>query len=355
MPTLRRFAQSSDVTAALNDQSATLKEDGTLPKLFELNGRRVFVAGHRGLVGSAIVRRLADAGCDLVTVGRERLDLLWQSDTERFLRSTKPDVVIVAAGKVGGIHANSTLPAEFIYKNLMIAANLIHGAFRVGVRKLLFLGSSCIYPKLAPQPMIEEELLSGPLEPTNEWYAIAKIAGVKLCQAYRRQYGADYISVMPTNVYGPGDNYHPEDSHVIAALIRRFHDAKQSGSPAVTVWGTGTPRREFIYVDDLADACILVLERYSGEVPLNVGTGTDVTIADLARLVAQVVGYHGELVFDTSRPDGAPRKLLNVSKLSALGWEARTPLAIGLERSYAAFLAQVGGSDTGKGAAYQLS
>ena len=351
MPTLRQFALSSKVMVALNDQSATLKEDGTLPKLFELSGRRVFVAGHRGLVGSAIVRRLAEVECDLVTVGRERLDLSRQGDTEHFLLSTKPDAVIVAAGKVGGIHANGALPAEFIYQNLMIATNLIHGAFRAGVRKLLFLGSSCIYPKLAPQPMIEEELLTGPLEPTNEWYAIAKIAGVKLCQGYRRQYGADYISVMPTNVYGPGDNYHPENSHVIAALIRRFHEAKQSGSPTVTVWGTGTPRREFIFVDDLADACILILERYSGESPLNVGTGEDVTITDLAQLIAQVVGYRGELVFDPSRPDGPPRKLLNISKLRALGWKAQTLLTVGLERSYAAFVAQAGGGAAGNSAA----
>ena len=303
----------------------------------------MFVAGHRGLVGSAIVRRLAQAGCDLVTVGHERLDLLRQNDTEHFLLSAKPDVVIVAAGKVGGIHANSTLPAEFIYENLMIAANLIHGAFRAGVRKLVFLGSSCIYPKRARQPMIEEELLTGPLESTNEWYAVAKIAGVKLCQAYRRQYGADYISVMPTNVYGPGDNYHPKNSHVVAALIRRFHEAKQSGSPTVTVWGTGTPRREFIFVDDLADACILVLERYAEESPLNIGTGEDIMIIDLARLIAQVIGYRGELVFDVSRPDGTPQKLLNISRLRALGWKAETPLTLGLERSYADFLARHGG------------
>jgi GDP-L-fucose synthase len=328
--------------AALNDESAALKKDGASPKLFEVSGRRVFVAGHRGLVGSAIIRRLAQVGCGIVTVDRERLDLLRQNDTEHFLQSAKPDVVIVAAGKVGGIHANSTLPAEFIYENLMIAANLIHGAFRAGVRKLLFLGSSCVYPKRAAQPMIEEELLTGPLESTNEWYAVAKIAGVKLCQAYRRQYGADYISVMPTNVYGPGDNYHPENSHVVAALIRRFHEAKQSGSPTVTVWGTGTPRREFIFVDDLADACILVLERYAEESPLNIGTGEDIMIIDLARLIARVIGYRGELVFDMSRPDGTPQKLLNISRLKALGWKAKTPFTLGLERSYADFLARHG-------------
>jgi GDP-L-fucose synthase len=336
--------------AELNDQSAAPPKGAASPKLFDLSGRRVFVAGHRGLVGSAIARRLAQVQCDLVTVGRNQLDLTRQDETGRFLLSTRADVVIVAAGKVGGIHANSTLPAQFIYENIMIAANLIHGAFRAGVRKLLFLGSSCIYPKLARQPITEEELLSGPLEPTNEWYALAKIAGVKLCQAYRRQYGADYISVMPSNVYGPGDNYHPQNSHVIAALIRRFHEAKQSGSQTVTVWGTGTPRREFIFVDDLAEACILVLEQYSGELHLNIGTGEDITIADLAQRVAQVTGYRGEITFDPSRPDGTPRKLLDISKLTSLGWKAHTPLAVGLARSYVDFLARAVGQGVGKAA-----
>jgi GDP-L-fucose synthase len=247
--------------------------------------------------------------------------------------------------KVGGIHANSTFPAEFIQENLLIATNVIDAAFRAGVGKLLFLGSSCIYPRLAHQPIAEEELLTGPLEPTNEWYAIAKIAGIKLCEAYRRQYGADFISVMPTNVYGPRDNYHPENSHVMAGLIRRFHQAKQSRSPSVTVWGTGKPRREFIFVDDLADACIYLLERYSGESFVNVGTGEDMTIADLARLIAEIVGYRGELVFDTSRPDGTPQKLLNVSKLNALGWKAFTPLRAGLKQTYADFVARANGSD----------
>jgi GDP-L-fucose synthase len=315
-------------------------QSGSPPKRVDLSGRRVFVAGHRGMVGSAIVRRLAKANCTVVTVDRRRLDLLKQEDTERYLAATKPDVVIIAAGKVGGILANTTMPAEFIRDNLVVAANLIHGAYRAGVQKLMFLGSSCIYPKFARQPITEAELLAGPLEPTNEWYAIAKIAGIKLCQAYRRQYGADYVSVMPCNVYGPGDNYHPEHSHVIAALIRRIHEAKVSGSASVTVWGTGTPRREFIFVDDLADACIFVLEKYSAEPHLNIGTGVDITIADLAHRIAGVIGYQGKLVFDPSRPDGTPRKLLNVSKLNGLGWNPRTALHAGLKSSYADFLAR---------------
>ncbi len=314
------------------------RRSGALP--FDLRGRRVFVAGHRGMVGSALVRRLARCDCEVMTVGRDRLDLLRQDATEHMLATAKPDVVIVAAAKVGGIHANSAFPADFIYENLVIAANLIHAAYRAGVGKLLYLGSSCVYPRLAPQPIAEEALLTGPLEPTNQWYAVAKIAGIKLCQAYRRQHGADFISVMPTNSYGPGDNYHPENSHVIAALMRRIHAAKQSGLPSAMVWGTGTPRREFIYVDDLAEACIVALERYSGESHLNVGAGEDMTIADLARLIAEVVGYRGALDFDASRPDGMPRKLLDVSRLKALGWQARTPLRDGLQRTYADFLAR---------------
>jgi GDP-L-fucose synthase len=323
--------------ASANDVSGVGQEAGSA-KLFDLTGRRVFVAGHRGMVGSAIVRRLAGIDCAVLTADHQEVDLLRQQETEQFLISNKPDVLIVAAAKVGGIHANSVYPAEFIYENLAIATNLIHGAFRANVRKLLFLGSSCIYPKLARQPIAEEELLTGPLEPTNQWYAIAKIAGIKLCQAYRHEYGVDYISVMPTNVYGPGDNYHPENGHVIAGLIRRVHEARQSGSRTVTVWGTGTPRREFIFVDDLADACIFVLEKYSGESHLNVGTGSDVTVADLARLIADVLGYDGKLAFDLSRPDGTPRKLLDVSRLRALGFTARMSLRTGIERSYADFL-----------------
>jgi GDP-L-fucose synthase len=307
-------------------------------KLFDLAGRRIYVAGHRGMVGSAIVRRLGQASCEVITTGRDQVDLERQDQTEKFLAAVKPEVVIIAAAKVGGIHANNAFPAEFISENLAIARNAVHASYQAGVRKLLFLGSSCIYPRLAPQPMREADLLTGPLEPTNQWYAVAKIAGIKLCQAYRRQYGVDFISVMPTNLYGPGDNYHPDNSHVIAALIRRFHQARQDGSPTVTVWGTGAPRREFLFVDDLADACVFVLEHYSDEEHVNIGCGDEVTIEDLARMVADVVGYRGELVYDTSRPDGMPRKLLDSSKLLALGWRARTSLRAGLEQAYAAFI-----------------
>lgn len=306
--------------------------------IFDLTGRRIFVAGHRGMVGSALLRRLVSVDCEIVTIGRDQLDLLDQPATTRFLAENRPDVVIVAGAKVGGILANATHPAEFIHDNLVIATNLIDGAFRTGVKKLLFLGSSCIYPKFARQPIAEEELLTGALEPTNEPYAIAKIAGIKLCEAYRRQYGADFISVMPTNLYGPGDNYHRENSHVVAALIQRFHEARQSAITSVAIWGSGTPRREFLYVDDLADACVFVLEHYSGTEHLNVGTGRDLTIAEFARLVAEVVGYHGTVTFDQSRPDGTPRKLLDVSRLTTLGWRARTPLREGLAHAYAAFL-----------------
>jgi GDP-L-fucose synthase len=311
----------------------------TPSKIFDLAGKRIYVAGHRGMVGSAIVRRLAGVPCETITAGRAEVDLERQVETERFIATRRPDVVVVAAAKVGGIHANDTYPAEFISENLAIARNLIHASYRAGVKKLLFLGSSCIYPRLAVQPMREEQLLTGPLEPTNEWYAVAKIAGIKLCQAYRRQYGVDFISAMPTNLYGPGDNYHPEDSHVLPALIRRFHEAKQDGAPAVTVWGTGTPYREFLFVDDLADACVFVLEHYSDEAHLNIGAGAEVTIGQVAALVADVVGYRGTLSFDRSRPDGMPRKLLDSSRLAELGWRASTPLREGLERTYAAFLA----------------
>lgn len=310
--------------------------------LLDLKNLRVFVAGHNGMVGAAIVRRLGSEGCEIITAEHRSLDLRRQVETEQFMRSTKPDVVIVAAARVGGILANSSFPVNFLADNLAIEQNLIGAAHESGVRKLLFLGSSCIYPKHAPQPMREEMLLTGPLEPTNEWYAIAKIAGIKLCQAYRRQYGDDFISLMPTNLYGPGDNYHPAYSHVPAALIGRMHEAKLSGAPTVTVWGTGEPLREFLYVDDLADACVFALKYYSDENFLNVGTGQDISIAEFAHLVAEAVGYAGEFVFDTSKPDGTPQKLLDVSRLRALGWSATTDLRAGLAAAYADFLANGG-------------
>ena len=300
----------------------------------DLTGRRIFVAGHRGMVGSALVRRLKREHCEVLTADRHALDLTRQADTEEWLRHHRPNVVIVAAARVGGIAYNNAFPVDFLADNLAIELNLISGSFAIGVRKLLFLGSSCIYPRLAPQPMNEAVLLTGPLEPTNEWYAVAKIAGVKLVEAYRRQHGADFIALMPTNLYGPGDNYHPEHSHVPAALIRRFHEAKLAKARSVTVWGTGRPRREFLAVDDLADACVFALKNYSAERILNVGTGRDVTIADFARLVAGVVGYAGDIVFDSSRPDGAPRKLLDVSALTNLGRTARTELRDGIAAAW---------------------
>ena len=309
------------------------------PVLFELHGKRVYVAGHAGMVGAAIVRRLGREQCKIITATRDELDLRNSEAVEGFMAQAKPDAVFVAAGKVGGIRANTAFPADFIADNLAIAHNTLHAAYRCGVGKLLYLGSSCIYPRLAPQPMAPEMLLSGPLEPTNQWYAVAKIAGIKLCEAYRLQHGADFVSVMPTNLYGPGDNYHPQDSHVPAALLRRFHEAKIAGSPSVLVWGTGTPRREFLAVDDLADACVFVMKCYSDMQFLNVGTGEDITIADFARLIADVVGFRGKIEFDASQPDGAPQKLLDVSPINALGWRAQTPLREGLQRMYADFLA----------------
>ncbi|WP_019593048.1 GDP-L-fucose synthase [Thioalkalivibrio sp. ALM2T] len=316
------------------------------------NSQRVFVAGHRGMVGSAVCRQLEDwPGVDLLTRSHAELDLTDQAAVEAFMRVERPDQVYLAAAKVGGIHANNTYPAEFIRDNLAIQTNMIHGAHIAGVRRLLFLGSSCIYPREAPQPIPEEALLTGPLEPTNEPYAIAKIAGIKLCESYNRQYGTDYRSVMPTNLYGPGDNYHPENSHVIPGLIRRFHEAKRAGAGHVTVWGSGTPRREFLHVDDMAAACVHVMNldhvTYAEHTQpmlshINVGTGEDLAIADLARLVARVVGFAGELRFDTSRPDGTPRKLLDVSRLAALGWKARIELEEGLSGAYAEFLERGG-------------
>jgi GDP-L-fucose synthase len=306
-------------------------------QLFDLSGARVWVAGHRGMVGSAVVRRLASEPVEVLTVSRAELDLRDARAVSAWTKAQRPDVVVLAAAKVGGIHANDTQPVAFLQDNLAIELAVISAAFEAGVRKLLFLGSSCVYPREAPQPITEDSLLTSPLEPTNQWYAIAKIAGIKLCQAYRREHGADFISVMPTNLYGPGDDYHPEFSHVPAALIRRMDEARRTGEAKVTVWGTGKPRREFLYVEDLADACVHVLKHYSGEPPLNIGLGEDISIGEFARTVAEVVGFTGELVFDTSKPDGTPRKLLDVSHLNALGWKAMTPLREGLARAYADF------------------
>lgn len=307
--------------------------------LFDFKGARVYVAGHNGMAGSAIVRRLESEGCAILTAARQSLDLTQQSATEAWMARERPDAVIVAAGHVGGIHANNSYPAEFIADNLAIGINVIRAAHASGVKKLLALGSSCIYPKLAPQPMAEEALLTGPLEPTNEWYAIAKIATIKLCEAYRKQYGADFISAMPTNLYGRSDNYHPQNSHVPAALIRRFHEGKLANAPTVTVWGTGKPRREFLCSDDLADACVFLMKHYSEPELINVGTGNDVTIADFAASVAAVVGYQGKIVFDTSKPDGPAQKLLDVTKMKNLGWSPKVKLNDGLAFAYADFLA----------------
>jgi len=307
---------------------------------FSIKGKRVWVAGHRGMAGSAIVRRLIEEDCELVTVGRGEVDLRHQQAVEAWMQATRPQVVFVAAATVGGILANHTRPAEFIYDNLAIETNLIHGAWRAGVEKLLFLGSSCVYPRLAAQPMTEEALLSGALEPTNQWYAIAKIAGIKMCQAYRKQYGCDFISAMPTNLYGAGDNYDLEQGHVVAALQVKIHQAKQIGARSVQIWGSGTPRREFLYVDDLADALIFMMKHYSAESHLNVGTGEDVTIRDLAELIARVTQYEGEFVYDRSKPDGTPRKVMDVQRLTALGWTARTSLEEGLKQAYASYLSR---------------
>jgi len=303
---------------------------------------RIFVAGHRGLVGSAILRRLQQAGhTQLLVATLAELDLRNQAQVGDWFAQHRPEVVILAAAKVGGIHANDTYAADFIHDNLAMQTHVIDAAWRQGARKLTFLGSSCIYPRLAPQPLREDALLTGPLEPTNEWYAIAKIAGIKMCQAYRRQHGFDAISVMPTNLYGPGDNFNLENSHVLPALLRKFHDAATSGAASVTLWGTGTPRREFLYVDDMADAVVYLTDTYSSPELVNVGTGTDVTIAGLAELIAAATGFKGELVYDASKPDGTPRKLMDVGRLSALGWRANTPLDEGIRRTYEWFLAHL--------------
>jgi GDP-L-fucose synthase len=307
---------------------------------FELKGKTVFVAGHRGMVGGALVRRLASEDVELLTISRREVDLRDQAAVFNWFTAKKPQVVFLAAAKVGGIVANNTLRAEFLYDNLAIASNVIHAAHVNRSEKLMFLGSSCIYPKMAPQPMREDVMLTGPLEPTNEPYAIAKIAGIKMVEAYRTQYASDFINVMPTNLYGPGDNYHPEYSHVVAALIRRFHEATLANVPEVVVWGTGTPRREFLYVDDMADACVHLMKTYSAMEMVNIGTGEDITIADFARVVASAVGYKGKISYDTSRPDGTPRKLLDVSRLAKLGWRASTSLEDGIRLAYQAYLSE---------------
>ncbi|KQQ41142.1 GDP-fucose synthetase [Methylobacterium sp. Leaf125] len=304
---------------------------------YDLSGKRVLVAGHRGMVGSALVRRLASEDCTVLTLGRDTVDLRRQAAVEDWMAAERPQALFLAAAKVGGIAANDSAPADFLYDNLMIEANLIQSAHAVGVEKLLFLGSSCIYPKMAPQPMAEDALLTGPLEPTNEWYAIAKIAGLKLCQAYRRQHGADFISAMPTNLYGPADNYDLQGSHVLPALLRKVHEAKRHHLQTITLWGTGTPYREFLHVDDLADACVHLMKAYSGEGPINVGSGQELTIRELAETIAEVLGWQGQLLFDATKPDGTPRKRLDTTRLEALGWQPRIDLRAGIADAYAWF------------------
>ncbi|MEV7877372.1 GDP-L-fucose synthase family protein [Streptomyces microflavus] len=304
-------------------------------------GSRIFVAGHRGLVGSAVARRLADDGHEVLTRGRDLLDLRDAARTETYLRDIRPDAVVLAAAKVGGIMANSIYPVQFLEDNLRIQLSVIAGAHAAGTERLLFLGSSCIYPRLAPQPIREESLLTGELEPTNEAYALAKIAGIVQTQSYRRQYGASYISAMPTNLYGPGDNFDLETSHVLPALIRRFHEAQRDGAEEVTLWGSGSPRREFLHVDDLAAACVRLLEAYDGDAPVNIGCGEDLTIRELAHTIAEVTGYQGRIGWDTSKPDGTPRKLLDVSRLTSLGFKPQIPLRDGIARTYAWWLGQL--------------
>ncbi|WP_394692836.1 GDP-L-fucose synthase family protein [Hyphobacterium sp.] len=305
---------------------------------YALEGKRVWVAGHRGMVGSALVRRLErENPAEILKVTRAELDLTSQAATAAWIAQERPDAVFVPAAKVGGIYANDTYPAEFLYENLMIASNIIHSSHQVGVEKLLFLGSSCIYPKLASQPIDEGALLTGPLEPTNEWYAIAKIAGVKLCQAYRKQYGDDFISAMPTNLYGSGDNYHPENSHVIPALIRKAHQAKVDGASTMEIWGSGTPRREFLHADDCADALVFLMKAYSAPEHVNVGSGEDIQIKALAQLVMDVVGFEGDLTYDTAKPDGTPRKLMNANRIRSLGWSPSIALRDGLAHAYECF------------------
>jgi GDP-L-fucose synthase len=301
---------------------------------YELARKRVWVAGHHGMAGSAIVRRLVAEDCEILTVSRDEVDLRRQEQVEKWLADRRPHAIFLAAAKVGGILANDTRPAEFLYDNLAIETNVIHAARNADVEKLLFLSSSCVYPRLAPQPMREDALLTGPLEPTNQWYAVAKIAGMKLCQAYRRQYGCDFISAMPTNLYGPGDNYDPNASHVAAAMQVKVHRAKQENGRTVTIWGTGKPRREFLYVDDLADALVYLMKNYSEESHINVGTGRDMTIRELAELVARVADWSGDFDYDGSKPDGMPRKVMDVSRLNSLGWSAKTNVEEGLGNAY---------------------
>lgn len=306
--------------------------------MFSLSGRRIWVAGHRGMVGGALVRRLQADGHQVITAGRERVDMVRQAEVEAFVAAEKPDVVVIAAARVGGIAANAARPVDFLYDNMMIEANIMAAAASAKVAKLLFLGSSCIYPRLAPQPMAEAALLTGPLEETNQWYAVAKIAGIKLAEAYRRQHGLDFISAMPTNLYGPGDNYDLESSHVIPALLRKAIEARDSGAAEMVVWGSGTPLREFMHVDDLADALVFLLESYSEDAHINVGSGIEVTIAEVAQTIADTVGFKGRLVFDRSRPDGTPRKLMDSTRLLAMGWRPRIGLQDGLADAYSHFL-----------------
>ena len=308
--------------------------------LYPLAGKRIWVAGHKGMVGSAVARRLALENCEVITAGHSEVDLTRQVEVEAWLRKARADAIVVAAAKVGGILANEIYPAEFLYQNLMIEANVIEAAHRVDVNRLLFLGSSCIYPKFASQPITEDALLTGPLEPTNEWYAIAKIAGIKLCQAYRKQYGRDYISAMPTNLYGPGDNFDLKTGHVLPALIRKAHEAKSQGLRELSIWGSGTPRREFLHADDCADALVHLLKVYSGYEHVNVGSGEDLTIRDLSELIARVVGYSGRIVTDLSKPDGTPRKLMSGARLAALGWKPRKALEEGVRETYEWYLSE---------------
>lgn len=305
---------------------------------FDLKGRRVWVAGHRGMVGQALVRRLKREDCELIEAPRERIDLRRQAAVEAWVADVRPDLIFIAAAKVGGIHANDTLPGEFLYDNLMIEANIIEAARQVETSKLVFLGSSCIYPKLAPQPIAEDALLTGPLEPTNEWYAVAKIAGIKLCEAYRKQYGLDFISAQPTNLYGPFDNFDLTSSHVLPALIRKAHDAKRAGAANFTIWGTGTPLREFLHVDDLADALVFLARNYSDGEIVNIGSGSEIAIGDLADLIRRAVGFEGEILRDATKPDGTPRKRLDISKLAGLGWRASINLQDGVESVYRWYL-----------------